>query len=241
MVHGLTGTPFELRWLGEELNKQGYTVYGPRLAGHGTCPEDLTRVTWREWYADVLAAYELLGRQCDKIFVIGLSMGGVLTLLLGSQEKVDGLVVLSAPHEIKHPLFRFLPLLSLFIKIHNKGYDVELEERFARQVRKVQEERGEALTGHPSYKGWVIPAIRQFLPMLSVMRENLKQVTAPILFIHSKKDQTVPFENMQLNYDAVSSPDKSMLVLEESCHTVAEDIEYPVVFDAVKAFIAQRV
>lgn len=238
VLHGLTGTPFEVRWLGQHLNQQGHTVYGPRLAGHGTTPRDLAFVTWREWYADVLAAYELLRAQCRRVFVLGLSMGGALTLLLASQEPVDGIVTMSAPYEIRDWRRPLLPLVGRVVKTISKGYRPEDEERFHQHVLAEQTRRGEQPTGHPSYKEWVVPAAAQFLHLLDHARPLLPRVTAPALLIHSHADRTVPFENMQRIYDAIGSSDKQMLALDHSDHCVAEDVESARVFEAATSFIA---
>jgi carboxylesterase len=240
LIHGFTGTPFEVRWLGEHLNQQGYTVYGPRLAGHGTVPTDLARVAWREWNADVVAAYALLRSQCDRIFVAGLSMGGALAMLLASREQVDGVVAMSAPYHIVDWRKPFLPVAKLFIKTLPKGYDPQEVAAFEQHVMTEQRKRGEAPTGHPNYKAWVIPAIPELSRLLDQVQAGLPHVTAPALLIHSKADKTVPFENLQLYHDAIGSADKHMLVLEKSSHSVAEDIEYPVVFEAVSNFISAR-
>ena len=57
--------------MGEYLHQQGYTVHAPRLAGHGTTPEAMVGVRWQEWAADVLAGFELLRGECDRVFAIG--------------------------------------------------------------------------------------------------------------------------------------------------------------------------
>jgi carboxylesterase len=36
LLHGLGGTPAEVRFVAMGLNKAGYTVHTPQLAGHGT-------------------------------------------------------------------------------------------------------------------------------------------------------------------------------------------------------------
>ena len=56
LVHGLGGTPVELRFIAQALARAGHTVYCCQLAGHCGTPEELRRSTWREWYASVVDA-----------------------------------------------------------------------------------------------------------------------------------------------------------------------------------------
>lgn len=51
LVHGFSGSPPEIRPMGEYLTAQGLTVLGVRLAGHGTFPEDMAKTTWHDWVA----------------------------------------------------------------------------------------------------------------------------------------------------------------------------------------------
>ncbi len=69
-----------MRWLGEYLNQQGYTVCGMRLAGHATRLTDMVRARWRDWLLSVEDGYNLLRSCTDQVFLLGLSMGGVLSL-----------------------------------------------------------------------------------------------------------------------------------------------------------------
>lgn len=236
VIHGITGTPFEMRWLGQHLNQNGCTVYGPRLAGHGTTLKDLSHVTWREWYADVLAGYRMLRAHCDRIIPVGLSMGGALALTLASREPVDGVVALSAAFDFPAPPAPVLFLADLFTDTIPKQRDEEAE-RFTQQVRSEQLRRGEEPIPRPSYDSWSIPALRQMMSMLGELHQTIGQVTAPALLIHSKKDQTVPFETMQKIREGISSEVVRELVLENSSHVVTEDIEYPLVFEAITDFI----
>ena len=60
LIHGFTGTPREMRWMGEYLSKKGFTVLGVRLAGHATSPEDMRRSSWRDWVASIEDGITLL-------------------------------------------------------------------------------------------------------------------------------------------------------------------------------------
>lgn len=236
VVHGFTGQPGEVRWLGQHLNRQGCTVYGPRLAGHGTHINDMASIRWREWYIDVLAAYNLLRARCDKVFVLGLSMGGALAAALASREAVDGLVTMSAIYEITDWRARVLGLLSPFMKSLPK--QPPEEDPFQETVIAEQRARGEEPIGHPSYPGYPLNGLRQLQGLLKFVRAGLSQISAPVLLIHSRTDDVVPFENLDRYVRAVGSADKQALILENSLHVITEDVEREVVFEAVSDFIA---
>ena len=69
--------------LGNYLYRQGYTVLGVRLAGHGTTVEEMANTNWHEWYHSACDGYHLLRGICSEISVIGLSMGGLLAMRIG--------------------------------------------------------------------------------------------------------------------------------------------------------------
>ena len=84
LIHGFTGSPAELLPLGIFLNHEGFTVLAVRLAGHGTSERDLLRTNCGDWFNSVLDGYAMLKNFCDKIFVIGHSMGALLSLKLAT-------------------------------------------------------------------------------------------------------------------------------------------------------------
>lgn len=240
VIHGLTGTPGEMRWLGQHLHAQGYTVHGPRLAGHATTSGDLSRVTWREWYFSALSGYELLRAQCRRVFVLGLSMGGALSLMLAAQEPVAGVVAMSAPNRVDDWRVRLLlPLIGLVMPTLSQGDTLPPEEDpFQQEVIAEQHRRGEDPIGHPSYDDWSVRGLVELNRLLAAMRAGLPHVTAPALLIHARNDNVVPFDNLQLNFDALGSTDKQCLIIDESNHVITEDKERDRVFQAASDFIA---
>src|SRR5690242_1181338 len=113
LIHGFTGTPKEMRWMGEFLNQQGYTCLGIRLAGHATDPEDMIRSRWSDWAASVEDGYQILRGVSDTIFLIGLSMGGSLSLLMSTRLNVKGVVAMSTPYKLPDdPRLRYLDLIA---------------------------------------------------------------------------------------------------------------------------------
>jgi carboxylesterase len=93
LVHGYSGTPAELRELGERLHTDNnYTVLGILLPGHGTDPHDLERIKWQDWYLAVEAGVKMLKQTCRKVVVIGMSMGSLLTLMAASELELQWLL-----------------------------------------------------------------------------------------------------------------------------------------------------
>ncbi|HEV2608222.1 MAG TPA: alpha/beta fold hydrolase, partial [Xanthomonadaceae bacterium] len=95
LIHGLTGTPAEMRFVGKGLHRQGYSVLGMQLAGHCGSEDDLLATGWRDWYRSVTEAADRLAGTVDRLFVGGLSMGAILALKLAADrpEQVSGLAL----------------------------------------------------------------------------------------------------------------------------------------------------
>ncbi|MDQ6694243.1 MAG: alpha/beta fold hydrolase, partial [Chloroflexota bacterium] len=82
LIHGFSGSPAEMRWLGTYLAAQGVRVEGVRLAGHGTQPEDLSYLTWHDWVHSAVEGLDRLSQPGRKVVVVGFSMGGLIALQL---------------------------------------------------------------------------------------------------------------------------------------------------------------
>ncbi|WP_225410407.1 alpha/beta hydrolase [Stigmatella hybrida] len=109
LLHGFTGSPWEMLPLGEALAAQGLYVKAPRLPGHGTTPEALLEVNHRDWeQAAAEALHSLTGFR--RVFVAGLSMGALLALGLAAQfpEVVRGLVLIAPAARFKGPKMALL-------------------------------------------------------------------------------------------------------------------------------------
>lgn len=72
LIHGFTGSPTEMRLVGESLNQRGITVSAPCLPGHGTTLDDLNQRQWRDWSSHVAQEAANLQSRCETVFVGGL-------------------------------------------------------------------------------------------------------------------------------------------------------------------------
>lgn len=227
LIHGFTGTPKEMRWMGEYLAGRGRTVLGIRLAGHATHPSDMLRSKWEDWFASVEDGIHILRSTCDRLFVIGLSMGGVLTLLAASRFHLDGIVVMSAPHDFSNdPRFRFLPICKYFIPEIPKGPS-DWHDKMN-------------LSDHISYPKYPTRCIAEMVELQAEMRASLSKITTPMLIMQSREDNTVPHNSMEYIVSHVSSRIKEPMWIENSGHVITREPPRLQVFQAADDFINRQ-
>ncbi|MCL4870592.1 MAG: alpha/beta fold hydrolase [Anaerolineae bacterium] len=222
LVHGFTASPQEMLSLGQHLAAQGYTVYGPRLAHHGTTAEDMTRTHWQDWYYTVLDGYHLLRQQCQEVVVIGLSMGGSLSLLLAAEQPITALVTMEAPIDLTDWRMNYARTIArVYPYIPKQGFDPaqKLNARYAVQP---------------------VHAIAELRDMLVELRPRLPKITAPALIIHSLADEMIPLTNFDTIYREIGATHKEKFLLQHSGHLVTEDVEQALLFKKVTEFVQQR-
>jgi len=105
LIHGFSGSPAEMRFMGEHLAKSGWTVYGILLSGHAATPEQMSKTSCEDWTEDVEVGVRKLRKSCDTIIGVGLSMGGLLALHLATLGLIDGIVTMNAPMVLDHEDF----------------------------------------------------------------------------------------------------------------------------------------
>jgi carboxylesterase len=232
LIHGFTGAPKEMRWMGEYLNGQGYTCLGIRLAGHATRPKDMIRSLYTDWMTSVEDGYHLLRGLSQDVFLVGLSMGGVLSLLMSTKLDVRGVVAMSTPFElpVKYP-----------------AWEIQLASYFKSYMRKVDRDPDsawfdkEACNGHVSYPLNPIRSGAELQKLLGKMRAALPDVRGPVLLIHSKNDTYVPSDSMPHIFERLGASDKRMLWVTGSGHVVTRDAAREQVFEAASAFLRRIV
>src|SRR5215203_899533 len=172
LIHGFTGTPKEMRWMGEFLNQQGYTCLGVRLVGHATDPEDMIRSNWTDWTASVEDGYHLLRGLTDNVFLMGLSMGGVLALLMSTRLDVKGVVAMSTPYKLPDdPRLRHIDWISKIVSYMPKSSEGPGSSWLDK----------EAWKDHISYPQNPVRSIGQLNKLLGEMRSALPDVRVPVL------------------------------------------------------------
>jgi carboxylesterase len=220
LIHGLTGTPYEMRLLGERLRAAGVRVQGIRLAGHGRGPEELGEVTHANWYESVVEGFERLRLYDEPNVVIGLSMGAVLAarLAIDQREAVSAVVMLSPAFYLPFWTRAALRVLRPAINIANRIYihqqnGSDIHDAAARQV-------------HPATRLMPLQAAFNLIELSDQVRANLPELVQPSLVIHSRRDHTCPFErNTDFLMKNLGSAEKRLVALDESFHVITVDSE----------------
>jgi carboxylesterase len=219
LLHGFTAMPEEMRGLGGYLAGQGHTVLGVRLAGHATHPRDLARTRWTDWLISVEDGLAILRGITDRVFVVGMSMGGALALLSAALYPLAGVVAMSTPPQAFSVGSRWtLWLYSRFKPMVHKGV-LEAEGSLA----------GRREADYPAYPQFPPGIVLEVTDLMRAMRAALPDVQVPALLIHSHADEAVPSESMQPLYDGLGTQDKELLAF--------DDLDRDVVFKAVARFI----
>jgi len=227
LIHGFSGSPPEMRPMGEYLAEKRLTVIGVRLAGHGATPEDMARAGWRDWVASAEEGLRELRGRCDRVFVAGLSMGGLITLHLAAHHPLAGIVAMSAPAYIADWRFRLMPLAQYFIRwvtpnIESDLTDPEAEKRIF------------------SYGRLPVRCIVSLRQLIRLVRREIPQVTAPALIMQGEKDHHVPADSAPIIFQELGTSEKEIVWWPNSGHCITVDSEREAVWARVYEFIAER-
>jgi carboxylesterase len=245
LIHGLGGTPVELRFIAQALARAGHTVYCCQLAGHCGTPEELRRSTWREWYASVEAAHDKLGETCDVILAGGLSMGGILALHLAQNRPagVHGLLLFAPTLKLDgwsmpwHSLFlqyvRPLPIRLEFDLAERDPYG--LKDERVRRIVVASMQSGD--TGAAGVFSTPMRSMAHFNSLVQEVKPNLGKVRQPALIVHPREDDIASLRNaqyLQANLGGLVDT----LVLDNSYHMVTLDQQRHIVADRATSFVA---
>lgn len=245
LIHGLGGTPVEMRYVAQALNRAGYTVFCPLLAGHGGSEDLLNTTTWGDWYRSVEDAHDRLSAQCDVILAGGLSAGVPLSLHLAAQrpDGVQGNLLFSPtfwPNGWAIPwYFQFFRLVrhkwfaNLFHLRECPPYGIK-DERIRRVVLESLQTEGRPLEDIFGRKGGTV---LEFRWLAEAAKRELGSVKQPTLIFHPRHDDQSHISNtIYLQKKLGGLVD--VVVLEDSYHMVTLDRQRAVVADRTVAFTA---
>ena len=217
VLHGFTGSPKSMRPWAEHLADAGLTVRLPRLPGHGSTWRDMAVTRWDDWYAEVDRSFADLRSRCDQVFVMGLSMGGSLSLRLAEQhgDAVAGLVLVNPAVHSENKALALLPVLKHVVpSLKGIGNDIAMPGQDEGCYDRVPLKALDSLT-----QGW------------AQVRTDIERVTQPLLLFRSANDHVVEPSNASWILGHVRSRDVEERVLAKSQHVATLDYDAPTIFE----------
>jgi carboxylesterase len=224
LLHGFTGSPHDMRYLGQRLQAAGYTVSIPRLPGHGTNRADFLQTTAEDWLRRSMDAWmdlQILGLPQH---LAGLSMGGILASILAAVQPAQRLVLAAPALMTTNSLLTWTPLLKQLV---------------AFRKRATYQRYDDADLDYLSREYWSVDMVAPAAELYRLQRMGcalLPRVRCPLLTIVSRKDSSVPMAVLPWIESAAGSSVKEHLVLENSSHVVVNDSEKEAVADAIIAW-----
>ncbi len=207
LIHGFLAAPDELQTFAKLLEEKGIAYFSVQLPGHGTKPEDLEGLTWRDWHQAAQDALDYVKSwQTEYLLVAGISMGGAISLLLASQnDGIDGMVLFAPAIKVEGILPKLVPVLKYIMK------DREID------VVKVQEQYDVKRTKYAKEPVWVY---HELFKLQKEVRKQMENVSVPTIIIHGTEDKTINYKYGQVVYDRIKSSDKQIFLIEGGEHVI---------------------
>ncbi len=227
LLHGFTGSPASMRPWAEHLAAENFSVELPALPGHATSWQELNRTTWHQWYAAAQISFLKLLKECDEVFVAGLSMGGALALRLAQhQREISGLMLVNPALQAKNKLLKLAPVLGKVIP----------------SVPAVGNDIAKPNVSEHSYDRTPVMAAASMLDLWTDVKKGLHLVTTPIQIFTSLNDHIVPVSSSELIINNVSTPSahREQVLLEQSYHVATLDHECDQIFTKSVEFVKSK-
>jgi len=216
-IHGFSGHPGEMAYLGEGVAKQlGATLALPTIAGHASTPEHFGQTTAEDWYLSIESAYDELKDRYDEVYVIGNSFGANLALKLARHRSLTAIACISTPNLTRGQRLTLKALLAMWRPFVGKYWTKPATgPQATEQIPDYTQLCYETIPLHAFHE-----AIR--FAALEMRTEQVREVTAPTIFVQATKDPLVPVSTAQWFYQTISSPIKKLVAWDDHYHLIVQ-------------------
>ncbi|WP_100400179.1 alpha/beta hydrolase [Bacillus sp. FJAT-44742] len=221
-LHGFTGAPWEVEPVVKKLKKnKDWLIYSPTLPGHGP-GDDLKGATYKAWiYAADKACAELF-KYCEKVYVIGFSMGGMLACYLSARYPVEKVVLLGAAAYYVNPP-QLLKDFKIAAEARLKGTFNKEDPWYQFYSKKIQETP--------------LTAVYEFTKAVKTVRPFVKEITIPSLIMQGELDGLVPVKSAEYLFENMGSREKRLYLYKDSRHYLCHGPDKKRVLDDLERFL----
>ena len=223
LLHGFSSTTYEVKDLAQYLAKNGYHTIAKNLPGHGTSPEECNSIKFHHWLDFIKKDIAQLSNKAEKIYVVGNSMGGVLSLYLASFFPIDAYVAAGTVLKFKS-FFNtniLVPLLCNFVPFQKKT--------------KVLKHKNAKFYG---YKEYPLKALNEYRKMIYVVLKRIHYIKIPGLIIHSHPDQTSSKKNVDIILKHINNNKTKTLFVDRAHHNMFdENLDQNIIFENILSFL----
>lgn len=243
LVHGVTGSPVEMKHIARNLHRAGYTVYAPLLAGHGQDIAALRATRWEDWYRSLAESAKWFSPQVDQMFVAGICVGGLLGLRLAHEQPAIRAATVYSPLLIydgwnapRH--YRWGPVtvpiavnlgLSRFISLKERPpFGIKSD-----RIRRLLAETPDGIRG--TLPAFPVDTLHQNLRLFSDFDKLLPDIRTPTLLVHARDDDLGSPHNALYIKDRIGGPCEIQW-LSNSYHMVHVDQEHRIAAERTRMF-----
>ncbi len=218
LAHGYKASPEEVRPMAEFLNKQGYSVYGVRLHGHGTAPVNLKHTAWQKWYDSYMRGVVALEQVCEKVIFAGFSTGGLVSLYTAAQhpDKCHGVVSINAAAKLHDIRVRFVKAVNFWN---------ELVDKFTGKSGGLDFIEDQPENPHINYSINYVKGVNELGKLIARTMNSLDKVYVHSLIIQSPHDPIIKAESGEIIFNKIRARSKQLVKPEIEKHVIIRDAE----------------
>ena len=219
-VHGLMGSPTQFDDLARAVYDVGCTFSCILLPGHGSGVMEFAKFGAADWQRHLQQEIDKIKNAYDRIFLVGHSMGGLLSLnaSLKKENKISGVFLIATPLKVHlYSPTAFLKKIRLLTfpksnpakAAYMKSNSIELSK--------------------PLIALLAIKTFRDFFKLMKQTKKRLPDVTVPVYMFHSKVDETVSYKSAEMLYKTLCNTQIMSFTFDKSWHNFYDKNEREII------------
>jgi carboxylesterase len=228
VLHGFTGNPSSMRGIATALAAKGFHIEMPLLPGHGTVIDDMLPTRWTDWAGEAEAAYQRLSQRVANVVVVGLSMGGALTLRVGADHAdVVGLVCINP---VTQP--QIAEIIDMLRGLADGGTSV---------LPGIGSDIADPDSKESAYDGTPVePLLSMLVDGVDPLSHEYAQMRVPLLLMNSPQDHVVEPAQAEFLADHYGGR-VERIILERSYHVATQDYDKELIVESTAEFATRVV